>query len=269
MMIAMRQGGLPTYLTVASNQIVAGSNNVTGVATTGYSSATGIATSSLGPLVPLLLSSPATTAAIAMTGVVSTGAALVACTLTRTVVSGNEIYSLVPTIAPGAPIACPAGSLFIPDEAETYADHVVFLWPGSNDVTLWLTSGGRQVTLDNIAACVAKLTALRKRFVLIMPTLAATFPTGNAYHTGFNQVRAALAALYPDNFVDIHNVMVTQGLAMAGITPTSQDTTDIANDSVPASLRDVGDDIHYNATAETAVVNPTLSAFVSAKGWLL
>lgn len=61
----------------------------------------------------------------------------------------------------------------------------------------------------------------------------------------------ALLAKYGNKFFPTRKLLVNYGLTLMGITPTSQDTTDISNGTVPTSLR--ADTVHLNANGYTAL----------------
>jgi lysophospholipase L1-like esterase len=67
--------------------------------------------------------------------------------------------------------------------------------------------------------------------------------------------------------VNIRQYLLDYGLADAGITPTEQDLTDIANGMVPQSLRPTGDSYHLNAAGYT-VVGKYLYKYVKQLGWI-
>lgn len=63
-----------------------------------------------------------------------------------------------------------------------------------------------------------------------------------SYTTASN---ATMAETYGNHFLDTHNYMIQYGFSITGLTPTEQDTTDIANGNVPHSfLQD--DYVHLN-----------------------
>ena len=62
---------------------------------------------------------------------------------------------------------------------------------------------------------------------------------------------AALLAKYGNKFFPTRKMLVNYGLVINGLTPTSQDTTDIAAGTVPTSLR--SDGTHMNAYGYTAI----------------
>lgn len=261
-MIAMRQGGLPVYLTLTGNTVSAGANTITAINGTATGGAIGDATS------PLFLSSPASNEAFSAAGWLVLGANRVHGTVVRTGTGGlpstAENYSFTPSTNIALPLACPAGTLFELEEALLYADYPQIIWSCTNDVLLWPTSTAPSLAV--IAAMVARVNPLRPWFILPSPTIISTFLAGTVYHNAFDAFRAQLAALYPNNYLDIHNLLVTQGHERLGLVPTANDLIDRANDVVPRGLR--ADDIHPNELGRNAVALFYFD-FITAKGWNL
>ncbi|AVQ03075.1 hypothetical protein B7G68_15185 [Caulobacter segnis] len=80
---------------------------------------------------------------------------------------------------------------------------------------------------------------------LISPVINKTDEIpGTAMYDRIMAINAQLQSTYGDKFSDYRTWMIQHGLAQAGITPTTQDLTDIANDTIPTSLR--ADSTHLN-----------------------
>lgn len=75
---------------------------------------------------------------------------------------------------------------------------------------------------------------------------------------------AAMAAEFGNHFFPTRKMLVNSGLDTEGITPTAQDTSDIANGTVPTSLR--SDAIHLNADGYTAL-GKMLAAHIVGLGY--
>jgi lysophospholipase L1-like esterase len=119
--------------------------------------------------------------------------------------------------------------------------------------------------LANIAKMVA--TQYTGRFLVISPTNGS--PTderaGGVYYAMIVALNAALLARYPDNYLDARSYLVNFGLAHAGIAPTSQDLIDVADDTIPASLR--ADTVHLNDYGQ-AVLADIVEDWLKDRGWL-
>jgi hypothetical protein len=122
--------------------------------------------------------------------------------------------------------------------------------------------------LPALARMVAKLTPSRtKRFLVLSCWNGDTQPVGSA---GYNQIallNKRRQAAYPYNYVDWRTHIIQNGLNDAGITPTSGDLTDIANDVIPRSLRLSGDFLHGNDAAY-GVAARLLENVIRSNHWL-
>jgi len=252
--IAMRLGAQPLALTVSGNQIAAGANTVThinGVALAGM--ATGQDPDYR------LLSAAADNAARSMKLTIVGQV----CTLARTATGGPpstaEAYTLTPDVAPGSPIACPAGSAAVIENLG-YEDLTAIIWPGRNNY-------GQSATVKaDIAALVALLKPMVKRYVVLSVLNGdyASEYSGQSGWTTITQLNADLAALYPNNYLDVRSKLVALG-APTGPFP---DATNYARDVPPAGVR--ADNIHLTTTAVTggyARLAQWVADFLNAKGW--
>ena len=114
---------------------------------------------------------------------------------------------------------------------------VTVIWAGRNNF-------GNTVTVETDIASMVNALAAPKRFLILSIENASREGLGTGAYSAITQLNADLAATYPNNFLDIRELVVTQGLAFEGISPTPQDLTDMANDVPPTSLR--FDIIHLN-----------------------
>lgn len=165
----------------------------------------------------------------------------------------------------GAPVAVADGTRFIPTALASADPAATFiLWPGQNDLAFgWPytdTAPG-----DAIASIVAAMTRDIPRIVVLgVHTGAATWlddvQRQNAYTRRLlSRIDAASV------FIDVQELCVTQGLALAGITPTGPDIDAIAVGLVPPSL--LYDGTHFNAAAKRYVIAPTVAAVLSVRDW--
>lgn len=233
--IAMRQGGLTPALTVTGNSIPAsGAVTVTAISpSTGYRLAT--AFSFLGKL------------------------AGVPGTLAR---SSAEVWTFTRTTA-GSAVACPAGSLFVSDEAAPSELDVQSIWMGRNNVGTATFSAD---VIQNVARCVAFMKPLVSRFVIIGVTNGTNEGIGTANYIAIQAVNAALASTYGGRFYDLRADFIANGLATAGLTPTADDLADIAADRPPRQL--MADSIHPTTTGYAAQ-KTLFAAWLTQKGYFL
>lgn len=166
-------------------------------------------------------------------------------------------YVFTPSIYPVTPVAAPPGTFCTPD-LQGRDEWIWVPWMGRNN---WYQP---DTVKANIAATIAQIKTMVKRFIVLGVVNAGSEPIGSSGHTNITAINAYLAATYPDNFIDIRRYLIDHGLTDAGITPTSQDLADIANDVIPTSLR--ADDVH-GKDAYYLIVAQRVAAFIAAKGW--
>jgi lysophospholipase L1-like esterase len=118
------------------------------------------------------------------------------------------------------------------------------IWAGFNDYT-----NPSQVEA-NIASMVASLGSNQHYLVLAVLTGSNELSGSDGYNDVV-AINGVLATTYPSHFFDIREYLVQHGLSDAGITPMTQDLTDIANDTVPSSLR--VDQIHPTGAADALI----------------
>lgn len=123
----------------------------------------------------------------------------------------------------------------------TFTGKVTVIWVGTNGSTVDGVSDSVDARITIIDSMIAHLH--NKRYVIL------------GLSTGSESSRAAedlkLLQKYGANFFPTRKLLVQNGLALVGITPTSQDNTDIASGVVPTSLR--SDGTHLNASGYTAL----------------
>ena len=126
---------------------------------------------------------------------------------------------------------------------------ISIFWYGHNN-------GDKSVVKADIARSIAALAPGNKAFVVLsmLPWAGRT-----QENSEMMQVNAELAALYPDNYLDIHEYLV--GLYNPN---DAQDVQDHANDLTPSSLR--FDTIHLNDAGCNAVC-ARLKEYLAQKGW--
>jgi lysophospholipase L1-like esterase len=128
-------------------------------------------------------------------------------------------------------------------------------WYGHNNQTQ-----SSQIKAD-IAASVATLAPGNTRFLVLAVVNQATAAEsrGGSDYPSIIQLNNDLAALYPQNYLDIRVHLVN------GYDPANaQDVADFQNDVVPSSLR--FDHIHLNNQGSVRVAQK-LREVVDAKGW--
>ena len=123
---------------------------------------------------------------------------------------------------------------------------VIIIWAGHNNAF-----NPTQV-LSDIASMVNALTD-PKRFLILSLLNGGSQPSGSSGYEQIADLNASLQSAFPNNFLDIRKLLITNGLSFEGLTPTVQDQADIAADCTPTSLR--ADDIHLNGKGYDFVGN--------------
>lgn len=218
--IAIRQGGKPLTITVTGNTIPASGSvaitakNVNILYDGGVY--TGSATGSLYGLLGTITTDP----------------------------SGNWTFT---RSTPGISFTCPAGSEFILDEPLAHRHKTCVIWSGRNDGSS--TRAQLVASRDNIMSMVNYMRKSIKRYIVISVCNGNGETTGSGAHTNITNLNKELAETFGSNYIDLRAYMVNRAIYDAGITPTGQDTTDMAGDTIPASLR--SDNVHFNAAGNT------------------
>lgn len=168
----------------------------------------------------------------------------VLCTLTYD--TTNAVWTIARKVAGTALLINPTEPVpAIP--AAPYQDQINILWAGRNDVP-------KSAAYVSIEAAITRFEKLGTPF-LVLGVMNTGFETIGT--SGYNDVLALdaqIRARAPRNYVNIRGRMIQEGLALAGITPTTPDTTAIANDTYPPSLQYTGDglQLHLNQAGDTA-----------------
>lgn len=131
---------------------------------------------------------------------------------------------------------------------------------------------GSATTILAILKQIRKWTEREARMLILSIPPSSSETIGSAARTTLNGVNSAIAAAFPDadpdgpKFLDIHaQARSTTQITRIGLTPTSQDTTDITNGIIPSSLR--SGTVGYNANGYAVLNRLVMDAF-TAKGWL-
>ncbi|MDR3512618.1 MAG: hypothetical protein P4L73_13365 [Caulobacteraceae bacterium] len=264
-MIAERMGVYTVPVTLSGNQIVAGANSVTainGAAIQNWTSLVAATGHPPNPCYQFLTHAKSDT--LTRKGTLCGVHGVMTMTDTGTAPSDTETYTFTPDTGYSGTTACPVGSPFQADLAP-HCDETPILWLGRNNAAAYPAQ-----VLTDIAACVASFAPKAKRYLVMSVLNGAYEGTGTTAYTNIvSTVNAGLAAAYSGYYLDIRTYLVQHGLADAGITPTTQDTADIAADIVPSSLRTtsgVTDSQHLNAAGYNLVATQIYN-FLVAKGW--
>lgn len=229
--IAARQGGSPSILTVLGGVIPANGS----VAVEHYTS---------GVLIESGYPARSLTGYLAgVHGTLSVPAGSVAYTFTRT--------------SPGASVEIPEGAPFWTDHGITARRGAQVIWMGRNNLATHLPG-------DYLPHMLEHLSPARKRVVVLSATNAPDEGIGTERYDLFRTANAQLRAMAGECFLDVRRWLIDEGLAAAGITPTTEDTAAVAADAVPPSL--TSDGVHFTSAAQIAI-GTWLHAQLESLGW--
>ena len=144
-------------------------------------------------------------------------------------VSGGVFTYFFTRLSPGQSIPVERPEPMYLEVAQAYRGDIAVIWMGQNGPST-------DRAISDAEAIISHLTALEKRFVVI------SMPGGTSAQDADD---AKWFAKFGRRFIPIRQYMVKYGLADAGITPTAQDIADMANGTVPTSLRT--DLVHWKA----------------------
>lgn len=120
---------------------------------------------------------------------------------------------------------------------------IVTIWIGTNGGSFPGTSAGIDMRIAWINSMIKHIG--HEHYVILGLTVGEE--TASFYINEENRMKQAFGSKY----FPTRKYLIESGLTIAGITPTSQDETDIAAGKVPTSLK--SDSIHLNASGYTAV----------------
>lgn len=149
--------------------------------------------------------------------------------------SANDIYSFVRTTA-GSVVTLNKAMPFVPEFAFDRAGDIQFIWIGQNG----------PVESENTALfrlAIQQMQAPLKRYILASRT--------GFSNTGLSTEETNLQREFGRRYVNIRRYLIDHALSDLGMTPTAQDTTDMAAGTIPTSLRTDG--VHHTAAAQQAI----------------
>ena len=157
-------------------------------------------------------------------------------TFSRTESGGVLTYFFTRATAGAEVVANRPLPLYLDVGIESLGD-IQIIWIGQNGDPSY-TGALTARAIQDAKAIIQQMTALDKRYLVMSK------PGGTSAQDAED---ALWFAEFGRRFIPIRQYMVKYGLADAGITPTAQDLIDIANGTVPSSLR--VDPTHFNPAA--------------------
>lgn len=153
----------------------------------------------------------------------------------------------------GAEVVLNRPTPFYLDFAEARRGDIAIFWMGQNNET------PSESVIADAKAMINHLKPMAKRYLVI----SRPKPYLNLYAQISDEEKLYLE--YGFRFINVRQYLIDYGLADAGITPTSQDLSDIAAGLVPSSLR--SDGTHFN-NAGYAVVAKIVFERLKQLGWV-
>ncbi|MER7070978.1 SGNH/GDSL hydrolase family protein [Terrabacter sp. NPDC000476] len=170
-----------------------------------------------------------------------------------------------------APVTAVTGPVeFVGEDDGHYGDTAV-IWIGRNDVT-FAVKGPDATVPDHVVGGVQQLvewlTPQVKQVMILGTTTRTNEPTGNAMNSQVLEINSRLRTLYPSRFKSVQDYLMNQAMADLGLTPTTADTTNIANGTLPPSLLEGSDNTHISKATAAAVAQYLVAPYLKSKGWI-
>lgn len=165
----------------------------------------------------------------------------------------NGVWTMARITAVNSATPVPAAGGYVRDIASRS-------WRNAINVYMGGYNGGDQV--KDVASMRGYLSDPNRFIVLGM---ARGYTGGDPTNYGIEVAR--WKAAYPDQFFDMAEYVRINGLTDEAITPTAQDTSDIAAGFVPTSLRRAVNDPHYNAAGHRVIAR-RLAELLIERGFL-
>lgn len=192
----------------------------------------------------------------------------VPCTLTETLTSGTVTWTIA-RVSGGSAVTVPPGTPFV--VTVTGKDRGVFIMNGRNN--LYTPAGNMRYCVRDAQAIVDTLTPIQRRY-LVLADLTATneYEGASSYNqTNYREVlrsNTERATVFGDTyFEDVRRTFIDDGLTIANIVATSDDTLALSRDTVPPSLMGVGDTIHPSAPLGYQVLGEIIARAWADRGW--
>ena len=131
----------------------------------------------------------------------------------------------------------------IKTNASTIRNNILVVWLGTNDS---YTATSPEELFNRISNAIGTIINRNESQKYIVMGLTSKY-----VYADYADVNTLLSRHFGYHFLDIADYILKYGLDDAGITPTSQDTQDIANGEMPSSLR--ADDVHFNSAGYNVI----------------
>lgn len=169
----------------------------------------------------------------------------------------------------GTAVTVSAPTQLVPTWLQSSKMHMIGILAGRNDVSLNAQGVEGSIpahVVANVRRIIEWMTPRKKLFFLMGTINKMSEPVGSAGYEAVVEINKRLGDLYPGQFVGIRDYLINQAIYDLGITPTSADLANIANDCPPSSV--MVDDTHYTDQAATAIVNNLIVPWLKGNGYV-
>lgn len=158
---------------------------------------------------------------------------------------------------------------FNPTWTQTTRQHMIGILAGRNDVSLNAEGVEGSVprhVVANTRRLIEWMFPVNKLFFLLGTINKTSEPSGSTGHANVVEINRTLGELYPGQYVGIREYLINQVIFDLGITPTSADLANMANDCPPPSV--MVDDTHYTDEAAEQIVNNVIVPWLKGVGYV-
>lgn len=156
-----------------------------------------------------------------------------------------------------------------PTWTQTTRVHMLGILAGRNDVSnddAGVDGSIPKHIVANTERLVDWLLPEKKLFFLLGTINRMSEPAGSAGYEAVVETNRLLDVRWPSKRIDLRGYLVNQCIYDLGITPTSADLANMANDCPPPSV--MVDDTHYTDQAATAIVNNLIVPWLKGNGYV-
>ncbi|MGN1114328.1 MAG: hypothetical protein ACI4RC_04325 [Oscillospiraceae bacterium] len=157
----------------------------------------------------------------------------------------------------------------VPPESRVWCEpnnsdgNICIFWAGKND-----TAFADKYIVDGTVDCIYSMTQRmqHKKFIVLPVFKSLSQTKGTTGYSNITKINNKLSGLYPNNYLDIQSMLIEHGMEDGNLTPTEDDTTAIANDTLPPQLM-ASDGTHPNETCRE-IFAKYIYDFILEKGWI-
>ena len=162
-----------------------------------------------------------------------------------------------------------AGTIFKSDYDGHDAETLVIMLGHNNASTN--VKGSDASVAEHVSKGIKRIAAWHSRQVkqiLVMSvTTKTTWTNGTAGYATVQEINTQLAADWGARFYNLRKYLVEKAIYDLGITPTAEDITAMAGDTLPPSIMDPGDPTHYSK-ATAVLVGDRVYEYLTTRDWI-